>query len=403
MSNVQPKHGMANAVWLFALSQLLLITGIGVTAVYSLPTEPVKLPAFQNEPRNVVLKYDWPQVITDEQLTATITKLRPQLRQPRPKINYVDHALRCWGVSATFEDPNCLSGAEMLAMLTDQNAFQETWGGETAPLLLEGEFGPGFRTRDGNATSSHVDHTLGTLAEIGITLDAPIVLGKDSQNYTVRDLLEAAMLDFRINQQEYEWTTVAAASYSTGPTSWISQDGEQVTFDILARRLMRQHWNEGVCYGNHRLYSLAMLLQFDDQVGLFQNKETRGLIVAHLNEATTRLIRSQSAEGYWDQNWPDASIPAREAEFGDVTMRRTLATGHALEWWAIAPAEVLPPREVIVRAAQWLVVEVDQMEPKSVDENFTFLTHVCRALCLWRGKFPHELTPLASPSTGAEG
>jgi len=397
------RRGLASSSLVFALSQVLLVGGIAVAAVYALPHSVSPIPTLQNEPRSVTLHYNWPHVITDAQLEATLTKLRPQLRHERPKINHVDHALRCWGKEATFEDANCLSGDEMLAMLTDQNAFAIHWGDDAMPLLMSGEYGPGFRTQEGDSSASHVDHTLGTLAEIGIPLDYPIVLKDQATPLTVKQLLTAAMLDFRLNQKEYEWTTVAAASYATGPTQWTSQDGEIITFDILADRLMRQEWVDGVCYGNHRLYALAMLLQFDDQAQLFRQSDSRSKVVAHLSEATARLIQSQADQGYWDENWEDGSRPAKAMQNGNPTMSRILATGHALEWWAIAPAEVLPPREVIVRGAQWLVREIDQMEAESVVKNYTFLTHVGRALCLWRGKFPHQLTPLNHSPTGADG
>lgn len=388
---------------LFALSQVLLIGGIAFAAVMTIPSQTVDLPEFQNEPHCVALRYDWPQVVTNAQLTATMRKLSPRLRHEHPKINHVDHALRCWGATATFADPSCLSGAEMVSMLTDQHAFETAWGATATPLLRHGEFGPGFRTQEGAATASHVDHTLGTLAEIGLPLDFPIVMQDEPIGLSISDLLTAAMRDFRLNQKEYEWTTVAAASYATGPTSWISQDGETITFDLLANRLMRQDWVDGVCYGNHRLYSLAMLLQFDEQVGLFREPETRSLVIQHLTEATSRLVKSQAAAGYWDENWEDASRPAKEAQVGGPLSRRVLATGHALEWWAIAPAEVLPPREVVVRAAQWLVQQVEQMEPESITKNYTFLSHVGRALCMWRGKFPYELTPLNKTQTDSPG
>ncbi|PQO42155.1 hypothetical protein [Blastopirellula marina] len=381
-------RGIANTVALFTLAQVLLLGGIVVAAVLALPLRPQELPSLQNEPRCVTLQYDWPQAVTDGQLTTVMLKLRPRLRHEHPKINHVDHALRCWGAPAMFDDPSCLSGADMVAILTDQHAYEMVW--DAAPLLVMGEFGPGFRTQEGAATASHVDHTLGTLAEIGMPLDYPLVM-PDGTSCSIEEVLIAAMRDFRLNQKECEWTTVAAASYATGPTAWISQDGERVSFDLLAHRLMRQDWVEGVCYGNHRLYSLAMLLQFDEQVGLFQHPETRSEVMQHLTTATARLVKSQAESGYWDENWEDASRPAQEAEIGGPQSRRILATGHTLEWWAIAPAEVLPPREVIVRAAQWLVTQVEQMEPKTVTENYTFLSHVGRALCMWRGKFPHEI------------
>ena len=75
----------------------------------------------------------------------------------------------------------------------------------------------------------------------------------------------------------------------------------------------------------------------------------------------------------------------RSAFFGRLG-RELLATGHALEWWALAPEEILPPEDVIRRAAQWMVQEVLRMDDEAVRKNYTFLTHVGRGLALWRGR-----------------
>ena len=71
--------------------------------------------------------------------------------------------------------------------------------------------------------------------------------------------------------------------------------------------------------------------------------------------------------------------------------RRLLATGHALEWWAMAPEELHPPREVMVRAGQWLAREIEVMDQETVLRNYTFLSHAGRALSLWRGGFPCQV------------
>lgn len=65
-----------------------------------------------------------------------------------------------------------------------------------------------------------------------------------------------------------------------------------------------------------------------------------------------------------------------------------VATGHALEWWALAPEEILPPREVIQRAGQWLAKNVMALNDDEIVDKYTFLSHVGRALALWRGHEP---------------
>ena len=157
---------------------------------------------------------------------------------------------------------------------------------------------------------------------------------------------------------------------------------------------MRQEQPLGVCYGQHRLYTLAMILRIESQMldeglGPLICKSTRRCVKDYLLDMTRRLHQNQSVGGYWDGNWADSSKPVPDPET-DKLSRRILATGHALEWWAMAPQSLHPPRETIVRAAQWLSRTIIEMDQRTVEKNYTFLTHAARALSLWRGKFPGE-------------
>ncbi|MCC9605435.1 hypothetical protein LOC68_22965 [Blastopirellula sp. JC732] len=390
VTNSSPRRGMSPS--LFILAQVVLLATLSTGIAWALSSDHQasvpSLPRLRNAPELVGPQYDMRELITDDQLRMVLVRLRPRLRHQQPKINHVDHALRFWGADAKFADPECLSGEEMRRMLTNMDVFHEYWGDATRDLITPGESGWGVRTQQGAATASHVDHTLGTLAEIGTPLDFPIK--SHDATLTVRDLLVGALRDFRLNQQEYEWTTIAAASYAADDGAWVSREGERITFDQLAQRIMRQQWVQGVCYGNHRLFTLAALLRLDEQVGLFQDAATRDEIIAHLTEATRRLVASQNEAGYWDQNWYDGTQTPVDEGLSDPLSRRLLATGHALEWWAISPAEVQPPRETKIRAGQWLATEVEKMSDDSIRDNYTFLSHVGRALALWRGALPAD-------------
>jgi hypothetical protein len=340
-----------------------------------------RLPRFEMEPAYVPSLHNNPLVVTDEQLAAVLKKLEPRLRHSQPKINYVDHALRFWGVDAKFADPACLSGEELRRLLVDHQTFQAAWGAETKPLMSLRNGLVSVRMQQGNATASHVDHTLASLAECGTPLDFDLSL--PGQVVPLRSLLASAIARFEINQQEYEWTTLAAALYAVDGTAWYAVDGERLDFNRCARRLMRQQYQQGVCYGNHRLYTLVMLLRIDEDKQLL-DEPTRDAIGDHLREATRRLVASQSPDGFWDQNWPDAKSAARDEKLDTPLSRRILATGHALEWWAMAPAEFHPPRESLVRAGQWLSREIESMDSSAIEKNYTFLSHAGRALRLWR-------------------
>ena len=106
----------------------------------------------------------------------------------------------------------------------------------------------------------------------------------------------------------------------------------------------------------------------------------------YLADMTHRFVATQHVKGYWDGNWPDDSQQIPDPQTDSVS-RQILATGHALEWWAMAPKKFHPPRETMIRAGQWLATIVTEMDERTVEKNYTFLTHAARALALWRGGF----------------
>jgi len=81
---------------------------------------------------------------------------------------------------------------------------------------------------------------------------------------------------------------------------------------------------------------------------------------------------------------------------GGVRRHRIIATGHALEWWSLAPEELLPPRETVVRAVRWVVGTVDELSEEEIQANISFLSHAGRALSQWRGREPAEVLQAAA-------
>jgi len=353
------------------------------------------LPELRAEPLEIRPRYNRPAVISDADLQKVLHKLRPRLRGPRPKINEVDHALRFWGVPAKFADRRCYSGREMLSILTDYRGFSQAWGKNTPSLLFDDPRAPGvgLRTQEGNATASHVDHTVASLAEVGTPADFQLIVPGDQpdtvRDRSFRDMLLHAAKTFSLNQNEYEWSAMVFALYMPTDGEWQTTEGQWISFDRLADRIMRQKLLQGVCFGNHRLYSLVVLLRVDDRQRILSS-DMRQRILAHLREATNRLVKHQSKEGYWDRNWEGSAWEERWNE-QPPRSRRILATGHALEWWAMAPSEVLPEPKVIERAAGWLTKTILEMTDSQISAGYTFLTHAGRALCLWRGKFAYQV------------
>jgi hypothetical protein len=136
-----------------------------------------------------------------------------------------------------------------------------------------------------------------------------------------------------------------------------------------------------------------MLLRVDERHGILTN-DGRARIVAYLQDVTRRLVATQHTQGYWDETWPgdesDGPNSAGEA-LSDPLANRLLVTGHVMEWWALAPAEIHPPHQVLVAAGSWLSEEITALSPGQVKAHYTYLTHAGRALSLWRGRFPAEV------------
>ncbi|MCC9602744.1 hypothetical protein LOC67_19515 [Stieleria sp. JC731] len=348
------------------------------------------MPALRDQPREVGPLYDYPMAVTDQQLTEVLYKLRPRFNEQPTKVNFVDHAIRMWGKDATFGDDS-LSGPRMQELLLNHDAFESMWSAP-APLLQRSEGGIAVSTQVGRESVSHVDHLMGTLCEIGVPLSQPVKTANGDGR--LGEIIEYGLNHFSLNQREYEWTSLATAFYAIDGQHWFTREGQAIDFDTFASRLMRQQQPEGVCYGQHRLYTLTMLLRIDDQmrdegVTTLLTSQVRDQICDYLLVMNQRLLCSQAEHGYWDGNWPNASLPVPDPGTNELS-RRILATGHVLEWWAMAPEELQPPRESIIRAAQWLSREIIAMDETTIEKNFTFLSHAGRALALWRGCLPAD-------------
>ena len=352
------------------------------------------------EPKRYEPRYDRPDVVSDEQLQRVLLKLQPRLRGGKPQINHVDHALRFWGVEAKFTDKNSLSGEELRRLLLDHRSFAGAWGKKTKPFLLPQTRDDvellSFRTKAGAATASHVDHTLAALAECGTPLDYPVLTPKGE--LPLRAAFDQAFHEFSLNQVEYEWSSLVFLHYLPHAASWFTTEGQRVTWDLLADRMMRQRLAQGVCFGQHRLHALTLLLLADEEQH-WLSAETRQRVISHLQDVTARLVATQHADGYWDGRWPGDEVdgPQPEKVVGVLgpAADRLLATGHVLEWWAFAPAEVLPPDENLVRAGQWLANTVDGLSESEVRRYYTFLTHAGRSLSLWRSRRPADVVAAA--------
>lgn len=329
--------------------------------------------------------YDRPEVATDEQLAAVLDRLVP----PKGDVdtNIWLHALRLWGPKADFNDPAIPSGAKMCDFFLNDVVFRAVVGEDAPPLVEADQVGVRIRSYDRDdlnrrTSSVHTDDVLATFGEIGVPTDH--VLHTRDGDVTVAELIRASMRRFHTVQGEYEWSTISFARYVMPTTSWKNQYGQKIDVGDLIEECIEPHLRQGVCGGTHRLEALVVLLRADDIAPALSRRERRR-ITEHLAGVSRLLVATQQEAGYWTKHWGDLPKSNDVAPLSE----RILATGHHLEWLALAPVELQPPRETIVRAAQWLVRAMLEVDKETIAVEYGPFSHSARALCLWRSQDPY--------------
>lgn len=349
------------------------------------PFRPV--PVERTEPYQIVREYNRPDLISDEDLAAVLEKIQPRFDRHEMRPNHIEHALRTWGVTATFQNPHAVSGQEMLEFLTDHGSYIESWGDEVKPLLEEKPSGIRIRWGTETGASYHHDHWLACVTEAGAPLNTP-VFGPSRRNDTLYDVIQESLRDFRLDERETEWTAMAFGLWIPPTKEWIGSGGRRYSFDLLAERLLRGHKQLGVCSGTHRVYSLMLLVRLDDEFDILSD-DVRDEVYAHLETVRDLIIASQFPDGSWPGNWPDGK-DAVDNPIDEEFYKKIIATGHHLEWLSIAPKDLHPPDEQIKKAIDWIVEVTKSQTRAEVKRRITFLTHVGTALANWRQTHPAD-------------
>lgn len=333
--------------------------------------------------------YDDTEVVTNEELAVVLKKILPRFSRDHLRPNLVEHAMRTWGSEIEFTNADIISGPQMKEFLTDMAKFVDSWGKNANPLMSANDDGIHVRYADDRSGSVHHDHTLAALTEAGLSLGDTVFT--TAREMHVRNIIIEALRDFRLDERETEWSVMSFALWMAPQktATWHNGEGRRITFDMLAERLMRNHKHDGVCLGTHRVYSLMLLVRLNDQNdGKLITAETRGQITNYLESVRDLIAASQRPDGSWNSNWTDGAEAMAKSDSGEPMSKRVIATGHHLEWLAIAPIELHPPRDQIRKAADWLIANVEATPQDEIDSNYTFYSHVGKALSMWRHTSP---------------
>ncbi|QDT35800.1 hypothetical protein [Stratiformator vulcanicus] len=352
-------------------------------------TEPFRpVPIAREVPVRIEPLYDDPSVVSEENLALVLEKVRPKFNLIRLSPNYVEHALRAWGGFIDFPDESVMDGPEMVRFLTDHGAYLQSWGDDAEPILMERPDGVAINWGAKEELSVHHDHWLASLTEAGVPIDTPI-FGPGRRGDTLADALQEALRDFQTDEMETEWSAMAFGFWLPPTTKqWINGDGRLVDFNLLADRLMRGHRRFGVCSGTHRVYSLMVLLRLDDEFQILSAPK-RDEIFHYLERVRDLMVASQLDDGRSPAAWAYGADAIAMAE-DELEYKQVIATGHHLEWLAIAYPELQPPREVVRKAADWIVETTRIKTQQEILSHYTFYSHVGNALALWRKTHPAD-------------
>lgn len=341
-------------------------------------------------PLRVEPLYDDPSVVSDAELRDVLDKVKPRFDPRHLSPNHVEHALRAWGATIRFGEPGVTDGPDLVAFLTDYGRQLSSWDDvpQAEPLLIERPDGIDVNWGKRPGESVHHDHWLACLSEAGAPLDTP-VSGPNRRGDTLDDVLQEAIRDFDPNERETEWSVMTFGFWlPPDHKAWRNRQGRRIDFDLLAETEMRGAKRFGVCGGMHRVYSLMVLLRLDDRYTLL-SPPVRDAVYAHLRGVRDAIVESQNEDGRWRSDWPNGAA-ALTSPVDEPLYRQVIATGHQIEWLAIAYPDLQPDREVVRRAARWVIETTRDTPQQRLMGEYTFFSHVGNALALWRKTHPAE-------------
>ncbi|GIX00547.1 MAG: hypothetical protein KatS3mg111_3879 [Pirellulaceae bacterium] len=280
---------------------------------------------------------------------------------------------------------------DVLELLTDDRVFRRFGSG--LPVLTETVYGAGYRTRSRSSLSvagsigaiaeggmTHVDIMLCVLGELGVGLDYPLVTSTD-RVVTLADVLEDSMQRFDFGR-ELDFTLVGYCCYLR-QRDWTTIHGKTYSVDGIAEALVRRSPASGACNGTHRLYAIAKYCMWARRFPKLAAPHIREHCENHLKDISRHLVGCQNEDGSWDGNWWVGTSTTAKQESTDLighyndTIR---VTGHMLEWFAIVPPDLRPPRDVIARAANYLLRQFEINRNDLYNANLLPVTHAIRAL-----------------------
>jgi hypothetical protein len=347
-------------------------------------------------PRGVPLRIaPYPQQLLQVSGPELDLLARRILPPPSGKLStsYCLHLLRLHGLSDKFPGNVKYSREEILRILTSSkegelrlhgSAFVKTRFGLRYPSLA-----PLNPENRGNANESHRDQALSSLAEAGLPLTYPMLLGEEALDFNA--VLRDSVANFHLKQEELPWTAVSYGLYLAPFQKWTNRFNETFSFDDMIAELVARPLQDGSCAGTHLVYAIAMLFRIDEAMPVL-SPTIRIKARDRLRELVRAAIESQGEDGSWTLSWAGtlSESPGRRTR-ENTAQDRLLVTGHLAECMLYLPHDLRPSDKTLWRAGNWLLKQV--REYNAPDEALVCpYTHaLCAIRCLAGFNPPSDL------------
>ncbi len=263
--------------------------------------------------------------------------------------------------------------------------------------LRKGDHGVVAVLEAGSKTGQgHPDQWLGYLSQVGIPLDAPLIVG--GETFHVRDLVTQAQWDI-YEGMEATWTLMAFSRYLPLDAQWTAKDGTTWTIPRVVRMEAAQPLGYSACGGTHRLYGLTVELNRYLAEGgkLDENADEAWLLADEkIHQAVAAAREFQQPDGSFSTNFFERAGTSAEVD------KRMASTGHILEFLMVALDDEEIAQTWVKRAATHLVECFEKT--KRFDLECGALYHAARGLELYRMRRfgPHKwIDPGPTPSSKA--
>lgn len=342
---------------------------------------------FRPRPLGVRCHKDYAHLVPQVPLEKTLEILEPYWDYRRA--SDISHALRLWGGVAQFPSKSAhampptvvpLHGEAMLGFFLREKGYRESYRDAKA-MFYTTPLGVGARKDDDASALLHHDDFLSVAAEVGLPLET--ALSWSGQEFQLKDLF-AHSFNWYSPSQELEFTATAYVLWLAPKSKWRNRFGEEYSFDALAQHLMNKDMAKCACFGTHIPYTLALLLNVDERESIL-SPPVREKVEERLKKISAVLASSQGAAGWWDRNWGQPNVPPVTGEDEKIEWLR--ATGHHLEWIAIAPAACRPPDRIIEKAIALVLKMMPTVNTGllSTASHYPLYSHIGRALVLLAG------------------